>query len=217
MTDGPPIVATENRAPNSPENSQRSTQAERHWLDNLAVIIASIAAFAAACAAGIGAWQGLIARDNENRSLRAYVGVTVPGAPTNGPMQTGPPNSTFKLGIKNFGTTPAYRMTYVTGWGVRPYPLPKDNIYSVTDQSGAPMTVWPGPLDPLNISITADLTSDDIARTKDGKTNRLYIWGAIHYFDAFRYDHVTTFCIGFLGISGQGSMYEHCTDYNDSN
>jgi hypothetical protein len=159
-------------------------------------------------------WETAV--DNEQRSLRAYVGIAVP---SNGPIQRGPATSpTIKLGIKNFGATPAYKMTYETGAAVRPYPIPKDNDYNAIPEfsSHVPITVWSGPLDPVGISISMQLTTDEIARIKDGRAERFYMWGTISYFDAFKRRHFTNYCISFLDISNTNALFESCADHNDS-
>jgi hypothetical protein len=62
-------------------------------------------------------------RDSEQRQLRAYVGVVHP----NGPLidhATPPGIPLVVFDIKNFGQTPAYKMTYRSAIAVGPYPFP---------------------------------------------------------------------------------------------
>jgi hypothetical protein len=71
MTDAAP--APEDGLPTNPVNGGGTRSGERHWLDNVAVLAASAAAVGAAVVAGVGVWQACIARDTEERQIRAYV------------------------------------------------------------------------------------------------------------------------------------------------
>jgi len=162
----------------------------------------------------------LTSKDTEKRQLRAYIGVVSP--PDNQRINRffPPEVPIIKLSARNFGQTPAYKVTYIAGMGVRAWPLPKDNDYSLQPEIGFnPVTIFPGMFDLGDIKIISKraLTTDEIALFQDGMKNRLYAWGTVNYEDAFGASHYTNFCIGFFGLTQTNIQFEPCEKHTDSN
>ena len=213
----------------APRNSSGTDRQQRHWLDHAAVWAAGAAALAAAAAAGVGAWQAsianeqlAIAKDAEIRQLRAYVGITIPqDGPALHPLLP-PLIPAVHLSIKNYGQTPAYKVTHDSGLSIRAYPLPRDNKYTIDDIPLStvpnPITVFPGAIDPIGISLLLmrALTDREIGLIQNGKSARLYAWGTVNYLDAFKNPRYTNFCFGFFNPTPKDVQYEPCNEHTDS-
>ncbi|MGA2871365.1 MAG: hypothetical protein ABSF34_19660 [Verrucomicrobiota bacterium] len=223
-SDGPsPESAGSSREIHAPEprtkNGKSSTN-DKHWIDYVTAVFAFIAAVAAGAAAVFTGGQAWIAKDTENRQLRAYIGLIPP--PDNQIVSnfTPPAKAVVRLTPHNFGQTPAYRAINWTGMGVAPHPLPKNFPYQ-TQKSPIgpnPITIHPGNFDIAGVVLpaTEPLAQWDFDRIGDGKNWRLYAWGTITYDDAFGKSHFTNFCIGFYSVTAQQAQREPCIDHNDS-
>jgi hypothetical protein len=160
------------------------------------------------------------ARDTEDRQLRAYIGIVIP---SDGPGDRNflPPNiPAIHLSIKNFGQTPAYRVTYQSGVDLKQYPLPKNTEYPTpTIGPQNPITVFPGTPEPLGIRSPGGraLTNEEVKAIQDGNSKRLCFWGTITYVDAFGYSRYTNYCFSFFNLTQNAMPYEPCNDHNDSN
>jgi len=164
--------------------------------------------------------QAVTADDSEKRSLRAYIGIVHPPNETMINAFFPPVVPTAVFDVKNFGQTPAYKVTFLGGMGIGPYPLPPDQNFAIENPGTAanPIIVFPGMLDIGRIKSVSKraLTDDEISSIQDGKTKRLYAFGTISYADAFARSHYTNYCIGFYDLKIGKIDYEPCNYHNDS-
>lgn len=182
----------------------------------------SIAASKAAVVASEAAIK--LAENTAKRQLRAYLGIVIPkDGPTNGLLP--PVTPEVRLGFKNAGQTPAHEVTHLSGGDIRPYPMPKDNNFTISppETPNSPVTALPGVLDPYGIAVirSRPFTPEEIAKIQDGKTARFYVWGTLVYRDVFGDLHKTNYCFGFynpLRISPTQItvQYDPCNIHNDS-
>jgi hypothetical protein len=219
MTDDAPLDGVPEAAANdaSPRNERR------HWLEYAAVAMAG-AAFVVSCfAAAFSGWQAWIARDAEERQLRAYLELTdievvCPDCATIGPVTPMPyPSQNFvHIRFENSGQTPARAIRYKINWWVIPSkdaPLPENFDYS--DYS---------PNAPALVS-TSELARDkhrdgggaieldiDRFRTATKGTSTIYLYGHLDYCDVFGKPRETAFC--FLYVPNVGEKLPICDRYN---
>jgi hypothetical protein len=169
---------------------------EKHWLDKLAVGLSACAFIASVAAAGFTGWQAATARyqlavaqDTENRSLRAYIGISdhkiedVSGS-----------NPILRVVIKNFGLTTATNVQYWITSHLDDYPNPTH----LTPEPFRPdiSVMFPGSVDSPSFSFTK-LEEMDTKGINDG-TKPLYVYGAIKYTDAFLCHRVTEFRLMYM-------------------
>jgi hypothetical protein len=160
-----------------------------------------------------------VAKDTEKRQLRAYIGVVSP--PDNQRINPFflPIVPIVRLNARNFGQTPAYKVTYVARLDIRDHPLPKDTDYTVEAIEGFnPVTIFPGVFDMGEIKLVAKrpLNATEIASIQGGKTKRLYAWGTVNYRDVFDAPHYTEFCIGFFNLTITDIQFEPCDEHSGS-
>ena len=96
-------------------NQQEGGKHHRDAHDWVTLFILTLSLVTAACAAGFAGWQGWVARDQERRSLRAYVNLSIVPSPSLD--EEGQPTFTFKL--ENMGQTPVYRLSILPSLKVR--------------------------------------------------------------------------------------------------
>ena len=202
----------------SPNDSNFCKNNKRHWLDYAAVWAASFAALAASAAAGVGAWQAWIARDSEQRQLRAYIYVL-------------PSITDFSVGkkpyasitIKNGGQTPAYDFNVSMNEDIRPFPQ-RESLKGIGTQPSALTQTSDGigaflyqsheyvvSMPPVNALSRQDY--DDVIK---GTERRFYVWGRVLYLDAFKRQHHLNFCFTIDGDSLSAGTTHYCKDYNDT-
>jgi hypothetical protein len=163
-----------------------------------------------------------VARDQEQRQLRAYVGILIRDLGTTNPFA--PPRiPTVSFDYKNSGSTPAYHVTHESGASLCDHPLPIDFPFSVIHETLAkqpdrPITIFPGTITNLGIttSTSGPLTPAMFAAIADGQTIRVCFWGTILYDDAFGYPRYTNYCYSYFGTV-ETITHETCEQHNDAN
>lgn len=196
----PQSILNESRA--GEEQQTRNEQTKWFW-DRLAIILI----FVYTAFSGI---QVLVARDQEKRTLRAYVFVDEIYIDS---LNT--PNPEVSVKIKNFGQTPAYDFQ---AWG----------DMKIVDQPEPtfppPPNEFPGrrgPLPPTKETVTFvhmdhPLSDSEWAQITSGRS-ALYVYGEIRYRDAFGEHRHTTFRGLVGGTAGlHGKRIAHDKDGNDA-
>ena len=199
------------------QNLPLVTHNRKHsWLEKLAVAFAALAFTASA-------WQGWVARDTEKRQLHAYI------LPSESSVVLSPPNNLkMHLVVKNFGSTPAYKLV---GWNcIIVGRFKKDSIGNLGfetefpvppfDEKNAQQTTV-GPQDTKsvlspsfcdgNVARVRAITPEEFARIQNGNA-AVYIYGEQHYLDAFGTAHFTNYRM--VGLGGGGTF--DTLDGNDS-
>ncbi len=183
----------------TPKNPDRTKQQQRHWLDHAAVWAAGAAAFAAAAAAGVGAWQAnisnqqlAVAKDTEQRQLRAYIGVSPDKI-----IQIRDGTWAIQIAAHNYGQTPARSVQINGGWELLDFPKSQEKVsaqhflYARTEES-AGIDVFP----------TRDGTSAlppfpaDVVTKMRGYSGplKIYAAGVVTYEDVFGNLWRTEYC-----------------------
>jgi hypothetical protein len=177
--------------------SRNVVSEKKHWFDYVAV--------ASACSACVAAlflsYQGWVARDTAKRQLRAYVLVSQSDATISAPN-----NAQIRVQLKNFGLTPAYKLS---GWSCMivgrfskdvvgnvgletNFPVPPFNEKQAQNTVLAPQDSEEVFLFPHfcngGLEEVRSITRDEISRIQNG-TAAIYLYGEHHYFDAFGNRH----------------------------
>jgi hypothetical protein len=129
-------------------------------------------------------WQGSIASDTEQRSLRAYVSFKVDKLQiSNDP--TVPTVAYFT--ISNDGQTPAYNLSYQLMFGLHKYPLDGVQNWADSIPEGTPIGTYLGPHASTegHMAMSGTLSQEQI-RQLSGNETRLFLGGTITYADAFQ-------------------------------
>jgi hypothetical protein len=209
MTD---LSGAKDGPPNPGKNGNGASDTKRHWLDNLAVIAAAGAAVAAAAAAGVGLYQAGIAKDTEQRQLRAYVGIAQHGI-----ENFGRSDQILRTTRKNYGLTPAY--------DVLPVQATIDVIRIGTNLPHFFNTNYPAGQQAITMFPGAELKFDwrgntlsmqQIALAVAGTEYQAAIWGIVFYKDAFGAPHYTRFCWLYHGEHMTENDADTCLGHNDS-
>jgi hypothetical protein len=181
--------------------------------DGIAVIALIVAVFAA-----IGTiCQAWIARDQEQRQLRAYLSAQIPAKF----IEVLPDNTVqIVVAIKDFGQTPGIDARNGSAFEIRPYPMPKDVKIIVPTLVGPAVSVYPQ--NDLGETITGTLalkaTDAQVIDAFASKGQRPYFYGTVHYQDIFGEDRHTNFCFNVLGsLIDRKFGFERCPQFNDSN
>jgi hypothetical protein len=215
MTETTPVApedAQPEPAPEPPIDCDRPNRPERHWLDNMAVLAAAFAAVAAAATAGVGLWQVCIARDAEHRQLRAYMAVDPM------PVLDFGENTAPIVGalITVKGQTPAYNITLITHIATLPYPLHGD-IRSIPSPPVGEVTssmLSPSQSAHNRVALAYSPDPSQFATIKASKTHRLFVWGEVHYKDAFKAMWHNRFCYSYDASARDGAEFEACPTGN---
>jgi hypothetical protein len=205
-----PIIV-ENVKVSTVDNQGKIEKRKHLGLDALAIFIA-ILAFGAA------GYQGWVARDTEQRSLRAYIFVDT--------AHLGINNSRLpdvNVTIKNFGSTPASGFQHWACAFVRPTPQPnKGNKFSDISSVEAPHTI----ITPQGTKIksitgwcefnlpTTPISEAERAEIKKG-TKSVYAVGKIMYEDAFGVRRITKYSRywnDLLGTANTDDKEGNCSD-----
>jgi hypothetical protein len=129
------------------------------------------------------------ARETSERQLRAYVGLQSMEA-TVYPFEKGGFVVLAHAEARNFGQTPAYRMTVQANATVDvPTAIPFDEAQGTAKSAGA-MTAFKDV--GFQISQTKIITAEDAQAIRNQK-KIIFFWGAIKYRDAFGKDHTFKF------------------------
>jgi hypothetical protein len=155
-----------------------------------------------------------VAKSNQARQLRAYIGFVPGGIENFGDKD----KQIFRLTRKNYGLTPAYSLSQTAafqevikldGNPTRPFPLSVPKLLNSE-------TTFPGMEKVFRIVGNLD-SPDDIARMKTGSDFQFVIYGAVYYADAFGEQHYTRYCYAFKGPSMTKDDADSCSSHNDSN
>jgi hypothetical protein len=217
--------------PEPNKHSDPAKQDQGRKLEKFAVLVAALAAFASAGAAGTGAWQASIASDTEKRQLRAYVGVEslkveCPSCNDANYVAVIPvPGAIIKdfilVTVRNSGTTPARKLKVQTNWTRTPWGNGLPENFDFPDSEGI---VVPG------ISHTADsnviipntsfVNHGGIGDARDFISARekkivLFIYGHIDYIDIFDKLQTTTFCYVYAPWASDEKMFMPYYKHND--
>lgn len=172
------------------------------WLDLLAVGL-SVCAFIAS------AGQGWVARDTEKRSLRAYA--SVDPAPVKDFAENVAPKAGVRVTIK--GQTPAYDLTVVTNIAALPYPASQEARAAAAPSPPAEITtsmLAPGQTVDEIVALAYAPNPSQFALIKEAKKARLYVWGEVHYQDAFKMKWHNKFCFSYELTQPDSSSFEVC-------
>lgn len=159
-----------------------------------------------------------IARDTEQRQLRAYVGV-IPGDVESFGVAG---EQKFKILRKNYGTTPAYDVGFsVVGEGVfDPTQFNPNGAAGIQGCSKPPgiglITMFPGTELPFAVTLPTKYPSDQIDKVRLGKWFFAY-WGNICYKDSWDRSHFTDYCWTYKGADMSAKTAEGCLTHNNSN
>jgi hypothetical protein len=173
-----------------------ATEQQAHYAKS-AVWIGGFALLSAVVAAAAALWTVWRMKDTAERQLRAYVAVT-PNRLV-GLSPTGRPHLTYRL--TNFGETPAHGMSHAAILEILPHPL-VDN-YRFPDLSieerPSKSVLWrdtPMPYIAHHYRFASFAKEEiiELLEGKDGGGCRLYVFGQVDYWDAFKRKHWTRFC-----------------------
>ena len=187
-----------------PRDPQRR---KRFGLEHLAVVVSL-------CALCASVWQGWIARDNEQRSLRPYLSKSRVTFSIN-------PLAAYVV-FKNDGATPAYDVrANIHINGPLPFPIPGNDVtvFNIGDPphaAGNVATIFKDDTIALPVSVPGMFVSPQQIADTPGNQSRVYVWGEITFKDAFAKQHLFHFCYIYGGASMSRDSFVYCKNYNDS-
>jgi hypothetical protein len=206
-------VGSADEQPALAHKTEQPHKTQHTWLEKSAVAIAVLAFLAAA-------GQGWIARDTEQRSLRAYIFLP----PDNEIDVVAWPSTTsaseIQVNVKNMGQGPAYDAIGRAWMGFDVWPPPKNfNYGGPPDPNGdSSVIIPPGGIVHYHTGTARALTIDEMTELQAG-TKTIYVYGNITYNDAFGHSRHTNFCLG--SASGVHRTYKtaiaRCPLNNDAN
>ncbi|WP_321866775.1 hypothetical protein [Paraburkholderia tropica] len=205
----------------------------KHPLDVAAFIVACIALVGAIASAWYAQRQVAVAKDTEERQLRAYVEVTSVSFAINDNIAearlapkasaSNPPaftHSTFVLHLKNFGTTPAHIISVnwqpatFTGSGeIDPNFTFNDKAESV--QMGIPTRPILNPGETLDTPINLTQRNLGILRIREAGKEGLLVFGNVTYEDTFRNRWQNKYCYLVLGSASASPRFAACDKHNE--
>jgi len=132
------------------------------------------------------------ARESNKRELRAYISVVVGGAD----YQDRETN--FKFAgypiLKNNGRTPAYNIKYWSKAEIIPDALIENYQFQITPtQELSQASIGPGEDRILTCIVPEFVNYAEVSDIKIGKGKALWVWGRLHYEDAFGDPHYVNF------------------------
>jgi hypothetical protein len=145
----------------------------RKWLSALGPVIAILALF-------IALRQLSVADDTAARTLRAYVLLDT------GKIEDVRANSKPKVvvGARNFGKTPAFKVTHAVRVTIAPYPGPVPTFDVPNDLVLGQSTMAPDQTTNSFVELPSALKQEDFDALRNGKL-ALYVLGHIFYEDAY--------------------------------
>jgi hypothetical protein len=204
--------------PPSTKDCKEPSKEQKHWLEYGAFVAALIAAIGAIAAAILAGWQACIARDAEQRQLRAYVTIDIPKQFVRLSDEGRP---VVHVSVKVLGQTPAYEVVMKSGLTIGNWPVSKDDHFHEADPTKTPaFTYYPGVNADEGITrfLDSGISRERFETALLGRGERPLFFGTIHYRDAFGVDRYTRFCLGIVGSLKDNSLaYDRCSHYNDSN
>jgi hypothetical protein len=121
------------------------------------------------------------------------------------------------LNFKNYGQTPAYK---VTSWAdiVIAEPINEDRMIPPYIPTKYPATLGPDATMPKPIWFSRPLTPAEIIDIGNG-SRAIYVYGKIVYSDAFKRRRFTDFRFRYTGVfpPPQGVIFLHCEHGNEAN
>jgi hypothetical protein len=135
------------------------------------------------------------ARDTAERQLRAYAHTSFSKVDN---LIAGNGDIVFTIGLKNYGQTPAYKLSVSLRADLLPFPtrdLPAPSVESLSN-----LTLGPGSEHTVTVRRDA-LNQEEIADLAGSRA--LYVRGIIRYVDAFKANRFTRFSL----IKGGGNTY----------
>ncbi len=185
--------------PDTTPDQAKSGQHRRDTHDKATLVILVFTLIATGCAACFTGWQAWIARDQEHRTLRAYV---VVGAELL--ADQGGKNPYVKLTAENMGQTPVYDLVFAASNSIL------DGYESISDTAKVMLTFdCSGPYAPALIksqghtfskshfsgmSISERMNSIDSVNDAFLKDQRIVAYGTVCYRDVFRQMHTIRLC-----------------------
>ena len=135
-----------------------------------------------------------VQRDTEIRQLRAYI--SVDPTPVRNFVEKKAPSAGVRITVQ--GQTPAYNLILLAYIAALPYPF-RGDIWSLPTSS-APTETASTMLAPTQhtgnyATLTYAPDPNQFEIINSGKTARLYVWGEVHYKDAFRASWYNRFAI----------------------
>lgn len=187
----------------------RSLAKDRDWFDRatfVASVAAAVAALAAAIFTGSQAW---IAKDTENRQLRAYLFID------HSPLsEVTPGKFRADLAIRAAGVTPAYKIRLAATFEIGPYLL---NETKLPDRVGGNTQDFDYAVVYGDKSINQPILMQfvpEAVKLLEGDAQRLYLHGSIRYYDIFDAEHQYDFCFVFHPTRGPEGSERGCETYN---
>jgi hypothetical protein len=230
---------SEKHAPESAAKNSKPNAGNKHWLEYLTAGLAFIAAIGGIAAAVAGGYQGWVARNAEQRQLRAYVGIDkieLINDPSiqNGSIAEGQAGYVFPdyltVTMKNFGVTTAFYVSDYINFGLFPFGTQAPSDFAFADFPESFPANQPHP----NIGSTT-LDRDQMYPGKHALRKRsvqefkiagrkeqvLYLWGHINYCDIYNRKWIRNFAFIYEPWLGVGHEFEsinrHQGEHQDGN
>jgi hypothetical protein len=154
-------------------------------------------------------------KDANTRQMRAYLAVGLGGVV----KQDTTTNYRFevRMTLQNVGNTPAYKVVTNTQVDVLPFPLPQDFQLPPFVETGSSANVGPHQ-NFIMTGVAGRIYSDDeINEIQFGSKKRLYVYGRVHYEDAFGVVRQINFCQAILWLKNDAFMSLNTANNNDAN
>lgn len=128
------------------------------------------------------------------------------------------------LRVKNFGLTPAYDCVTVRGTANAPWPLPPDIDLKIKRTGETGQIVPPGGVTYVGFGPQlgkeggGKVTAEEFADFQSG-ARRFYVFGCVHYTDAFHKERYTNFCLSVVPpneVIGTSFSIQRCNRHNDA-
>jgi hypothetical protein len=181
----------------------------RDFFDNATFAASVAAAVAALCAAIFTGWQVWIAKDTENRQLRAYLFIDHTVL-----TEAAPGKFRADLAIHAAGVTPAYKLRLAATFEIGPYLL---NETKLPDQVGGNTQTFDYAVvygtKEVNQPISMQFVPEAV-KLLEGDAQRLYLHGNIRYSDIFDVEHRYDFCFVFHPTRDPQGSERGCEKYN---
>ncbi|MCK1620793.1 hypothetical protein IVA96_30325 [Bradyrhizobium sp. 159] len=181
----------------------------RNWFDKATFTASAAAAVAALAAAIFTGWQAWIAKDTENRQLRAYLFIDHSSL-----SEIAPGKFTTDLAIRAAGVTPAYKLKLAATFEIGPYLL---NETKLSDQVGGNTQTFDYAVaygtKEINQQVSMQFVPEAV-KLLQGDAQRLYLHGNIRYSDMFGAEHQYDFCFVFHPTRDSLGSERGCEQYN---
>jgi len=170
------ILWNQNYKPNKGDSDAYSTGSEStNWDKWLTVLTLGVI--------GVSIWQVVESRKATRQELRAYVFLI--------PSEETPEGFTVQFYVKNFGQTPAYRVTHSIHYSLQPDPLTIPINFPSSPKEYSASYVLP-PNDKINVNLSFNVREEHLAMIFAGSAV-IYFVGEVNYTDAFGKLRITHF------------------------